>query len=132
MKRYDPLKAPDPQAWLALDEEERISLARQYHIFARIKVPNVQAHAVAHALVENQIALGDEIPVARTLRRLMAEGLDRHDAVHAIGFVLLGYMNNLLKAADAHSEPAGDPNLAYFAELELLTAESWRQSGVEQ
>ena len=42
---------------------EYISLARQYHIFARIKVPNVRLHAMAHAVVENQIALGDEIPV---------------------------------------------------------------------
>jgi hypothetical protein len=28
--RYDPLKAPDPEDWLALDEQERIELARDY------------------------------------------------------------------------------------------------------
>src|SRR6266536_3357491 len=27
MKRYDPLKAPDPQEWLSLDELDRIRLA---------------------------------------------------------------------------------------------------------
>jgi hypothetical protein len=31
MQRYDPLKAPDPEEWLALNEQERIELARDYH-----------------------------------------------------------------------------------------------------
>jgi hypothetical protein len=60
MQRYDPLKAPDPQEWLALDEQERIALAQDYHRRARIRLPNATAHATAHAIVENQIALGDE------------------------------------------------------------------------
>ena len=89
----------------------------------------MRLHAVTHAIVENQIALGDETPVARTLQRLMSEGLDRHQAIHAIGSVLLGFMNDLLKKADAHGEPAGDQNQAYYSELELLTADSWRKSG---
>jgi hypothetical protein len=76
-------------------------------------------------VVENQIAEGDALPVRRTLERLMSEGLDRHDAVHAIGTVLIGHMNDLMKAG--HVE--GDPNLPYFAELERLTAAGWRQSG---
>ena len=129
MKRYDPLKAPDPKEWLALDEQQRISVAQQYHVAARIKVPNVRLHATAHAIVENQIALGEEIPVARTLRRLMAEGLDRHEAIHAIGSVLMGFIHDLMKQTETHGEPAGDPNQAYYAELESLTAESWRRSG---
>jgi len=55
----------------------------------------------------------------------MAEGLDRHDAVHAIGAVLAGYLHDLLRQPE--SEP--DPNPGYYAELEQLTAESWRRSG---
>ena len=35
MQRYDPLVAPDPEEWLALDEQERIDLARDYHHNAR-------------------------------------------------------------------------------------------------
>ncbi len=42
---------------------------------------------MTHVVVENQIALGDEIPVARNLHQLMAQGLDRHDAIHAIASV---------------------------------------------
>jgi hypothetical protein len=42
-----------------------------------------------HGIVENQIALGDELPVERTVKRLIAEGLDRHNAIHAIASVIV-------------------------------------------
>jgi hypothetical protein len=124
MQRYDPLKAPDPQEWLALDEQERIAFAREYHRRARIRVPNETAHATAHAVVESQIAHGDETPARRTAARLMNEGLDRHEAVHAIGMVLFEFMFDLMNAPES---PA-DPNAPYFAALERLTAEEWRRS----
>jgi hypothetical protein len=60
---YDPDKAPDPKEWLALDEQERIRLAKNYHVARRIKLPNANAHAAFHAVVENQIAEGSG-PVA--------------------------------------------------------------------
>jgi|SRR5205809_13448 len=85
---YDPLEAPEPEEWLAIDEAKRIQLARDYHRRARVRLPNEKLHAVFHVVVENQIALGDEIPVQSTLQRLMAEGLDRHEAIHAIASVL--------------------------------------------
>jgi len=122
---YHPLVAPDPDEWLALEEEERIELVMDFHRRARIRLPNAKAHAAAHAAVENQIAEGDALPVRRTLERLMDEGLDRHDAVHAIGMTLMCHINDLLKAGDVE----GDPNLPYFAELERLTADAWRRSG---
>ena len=120
--KYDPQRAPDPKTWLALDEEERIVLVLQYHRRARVRVPNSRLHATIHVIVENQVALGDEIPVRRTLERLRAEGLDRHDAVHAIGSVTAKHIYDLLK----EGPPAGDPNAPYWAELESLTAEGWR------
>jgi len=125
MQRYDPLKAPDPQEWLALDEQERIALAEDYHRRKRIRLPNLTLHATTHAIVENQIALGDETPVRRTAQRLMDEGLDRHETIHAIGMVLVEFIFNRLKAP----ESPVDPNAPYFAELERLTAEDWRRSG---
>jgi hypothetical protein len=88
VKRYDPLQAPEPEEWLSLDESERIRLAAEYHRRARIRLPNRKVHAVFHVIAENQIATGDEIPVRRTLVRLMEEGLDRHEAIHAIGLAL--------------------------------------------
>jgi hypothetical protein len=127
MDHYDPHQAPEPKEWLAMDEDERIDLAEQYHRQARIRLPNVTAHAVMHAVIENQIALGDEIPVRRTLQRLMSEGLDRHDALHAIGSVLAGHMHDLVSRPKAPSD--ANPNDAYYAALERLTAEDWLRSG---
>ena len=57
MQHYDPLDAPDCEEWLALDEQERIALARDYHGRARIRVPNVAVHAAVHAIVETQSKL---------------------------------------------------------------------------
>jgi hypothetical protein len=122
---YDPLEAPDPEEWLALDEQERIDLAQDYHRRARIRLPNAKAHATFHAIVETQIALGDETPARRTAQRLMDEGLGRHEAIHAIGSVLAGFIHDLMKVPESHTEP----NAPYFAALERLTARDWRQSG---
>jgi hypothetical protein len=122
MKHYDPEDLPDAEAWLALDETERIDLVLQYHRRARVKLPNATLHAAIHAVVENQVALGDDIPVRRALERLQTEGLDRHEAIHAVGSVLAKHMYDLLKAGVA----AAEPNKLYWDELEHLTAESWR------
>jgi hypothetical protein len=125
MQRYDPLEAPDPEEWLALDEQERLDLVQDYHRRARIRLPNAKVHAVLHAIVEAQIALADETPARRTAQRLMADGLDRHEALHAIGLVLAEFMHDLLKAPQSDT----NPNVPYFAALERLTAEDWRRSG---
>jgi len=124
MQRYDPLKAPDPQEWLALDEQERMELVQDYHRRMRIRLPNAKLHAIAHAIVEAQIALADETPARRTVQRLMDEGLDRHEAIHAVGLVLMEFIADLMKAPVSDD----DPNVAYFAALERLTAEDWRRS----
>jgi len=125
MQRYEPLKAPDPEEWLALDEQERIDLVQDYHRRMRIRVQNARLHATAHVIVESQIALGDETPAHRTAQRLMDEGLDRHEAIHAIGMVLFKFMYDLMKAPVSDS----DRNVPYFAALERLTAQDWRRSG---
>lgn len=123
--QYDPLLAPSPTAWLATDEGDRIEWVMVYHRRARVKLPNRRLHAAIHVVVENQVAMGDELPVRRCLDRLQAEGLDRHEAIHAIGSVVADHMVDLLKTR----VPGGDPHAAYWAELERLTAETWRSLG---
>lgn len=127
---YDPSIEPDPDQWLALDEEERIALVVAYHRRAGIRFPREQAHAIFHAIVESQIA-DAELPVRNTAERLMAEGLDRHEAIHAIGSVLAAHMHNLIRKAESGSAPdtRSDPNETYFAELKALTADNWLRSG---
>jgi hypothetical protein len=110
--------------WLALDEGERIALVRDFHARNRIRIPNAEAHAVIHAIVENQLA--ERLPaVIAALHRLRAEGLDRHEAVHAIGSVLMEHMRTLMNGA----RDSADPNGLYLAALEKLTTDSWRRSG---
>ena len=92
MKQYDPDRDPSPEEWLALDEQERIGLSEEYHRRHRIRIRNAKLHAVVHAIVENQLALGEPVVVA-TVARLRGEGLDRHDAIHAIGSVLSVHLN---------------------------------------
>jgi hypothetical protein len=125
MKRYDPLKPPDPEQWRSIDEQAQIQIVQDYHRRARIRLPNAMLHAVVHVTVENQIALGDETPVRRTVQRLISEGLDRHEAIHAVGSVLAGYMNDLLRGDD----PGAEPISAYYVALDHLTAKEWLRSG---
>ena len=121
MNSYNPNQAPDPTEWHSLDESEQILLVKQYHERERVKLPNAAAHAVFHVAVENQIAMGEEMNVSKTLDRLLAEGLDRHDAIHAIGAVLASHMHNMM------GEPSsGFSESAYAIDLDALTAEKWR------
>jgi hypothetical protein len=124
MERYDARHAPDSAEWLALDEGERLDLVMAYHRRAKIKLPNPRMHAVIHTVVENQIAGGGETPVRPTLERLQAEGLDRHEAVHAIGSVLAEHIYDLVKK----NAPPGEPTVRYYGVLQNLTAESWRRA----
>ena len=124
MKFYDPEVAPNAPEWLALDEGERIQLAESHHRIARVKLPNLKAHAVFHAIVENQIAGGLE-PVTRAMDRLAKEGLSRHDALHAIGSVLAEHLTATMKAKD--QDDASTEQARYNAALERLSAKEWRR-----
>ena len=115
---YDPMRQPAGPEWTGLDEGEQIALVSEYHRRARIKVPNLEVHAAMHVAVENQRLMGDETPVAAALARLMAEGLDRHEAIHSVASVLIGVMSDTMKSP-------GNPTEAYYREVRALTAASW-------
>jgi len=121
VKSYDPFSPPDPGDWQSLDELERIILVLEYHRGAGGEQPNEQAHATIHAVVENQIALLDETPVRATLERLIGEGLDRHDAIHAIGSVLANFLQEVL----ADDKPVPGVYERYYEELDKLSADNW-------
>jgi hypothetical protein len=121
--QYDPHEHINSDAWLALDESERMQLVTRYHRRQRIRLPNETIHAVVHVIVENQVALGDEFPAKAVLLRLMKEGLDRHEAIHAIGSVL----SEEFFVAMSGQEAGGDINAKYIEKLKSLTAHSWRK-----
>ena len=121
MNRYDPEHQPNSEQWLALDEQVRMRLAEEYHRAERIKLPNAKAHAVFHAIVENQIAENLEC-VVRAMSRLTGEGLSRHESIHAIASVLAEHIHELFtaKGDEKHS------TTIYSAAVERLTARGWR------
>ena len=105
MEAYNPESAPEPAAWLELDEQERIGLIEAWHRAAHIRLPNVTAHAAFHTVVENQIAMNLE-PVVRAMHRLTKEGLTRHDAIHAIGSVLAEHLFDILSTGQSDDADA--------------------------
>ncbi len=121
--RYDPHEHIISDAWLALDESERMRLVVRYHRRQRIRLPNETIHAAAHVIAENQVALGDAFPAKAVLFRLMNEGLDRHEAVHAIGSVLSETLFVLMSKEGVD----GDLNADYVEKLKSLSAEPWRK-----
>jgi Na+/phosphate symporter len=118
---YDPLKGPDPEEWKSLEEEERIERVLSYHLEEGMEVPNAHVHSAIHAVVEYQIALGKEYPVQKALQRLMKEGLDRHDSIHAIGAVLSKY----LRQVGTDTNKSEDFTADYFDEVRQLTVQKW-------
>ena len=121
--RYDPSVAPSPEAWLRLDEQERLAAVRQYHKSSHTKLPNAQGYAIVHTIVENQLAEGHAV-ATRALDRLVQAGLGRHDALHAIGATLMKHMSQAMQGEHSFSAEA------YEAELEQLTARGWLNGAV--
>jgi hypothetical protein len=122
--RYDPLVAPDPAEWLALGEGEQLPAVLGAHKRAGIEEDAFHMHGVIHATIETQLAQGHARACA-ALRRLRKEGLDRHDAVHALGTVLAAHIHRALKGQAFDAD-------AYNRGLDELTAESWLRIGDEE
>lgn len=121
LEGYDPAVAPDPAEWLKLDEDERRLQAAHAHREEDFEGESSDLHATLHVAVENQLAENDPPAAVRALTRLMAEGLDRHDALHAIGREFIEWFYD---AAKGSAEPSND---VYCAALERLTAQRWRR-----
>jgi hypothetical protein len=123
--RYDPEKPLAPEIWKALDEGEAALMIAHHHQSpdcAHPPAPGRRAHDAMHLIVENQAATAD-LPIADALRRLVAEGLTRHEAVHAVGSVLGRYFFAAL------GPDASTPDVErYYEQVATLTAESWRRS----
>ena len=116
------MAAIDPEQWEALEERHRLELVLEFHQVAGIEVPDMETHALLHCVIENQIAMEGELPVAAALQRLLEDGLDRHDAIHAIASVLANHLHEFF-----HGEDTARTHDVYFAEISELTAKKWRR-----
>jgi hypothetical protein len=125
LTKYDPERAPDPARWLAEGEAQRIDIIQRYHRRTQAGRPQSRMHAVMHMVVENQVAMPHEVAVAGTVERLMRDGLSRHDAIHAVGYVLLPFMMRVAKTEEPFDTDA------YDQALRELTVEEWRAALAE-
>jgi hypothetical protein len=122
--RYDADRGPDARAWTEADERERVAAVEAHHAALAGRhppVPQPRLHAALHAVVENQLAQDEPPEARRALARLVASGLGRHDAVHAIATVAADAANATL--AGGRFDRAG-----YARALDALTADAWRRA----
>jgi hypothetical protein len=116
--RYEPNEPVDARKWLALDEGERQHIVERYHKHSGDVLPSPRMHCIVHTAIETQIAEGHPAAV-RTLARMLSEGLDRHNAVHAVGSVFATHLLAVMKS----QRPFDDR--AYTVDLDALSAERW-------
>ena len=117
MDVYDPDAGPDPQAWLALDEEERRALVAAAH------PEETGIHLSMHVVVENQVASGMPAAAAETVARFVQQGMRRHQAIHAVASVLTAHLSRI--------EHGFDP-VAYARDLRALDAATWIAARIRQ
>ncbi|WP_216593897.1 hypothetical protein [Thioflavicoccus mobilis] len=65
--------------------------------------------------------------MTRALPRLQGQGLSRHEALHAIGWVLSEHVFELLSAASP--DGPGEAQARYDVAIERLDAATWRAQG---
>ena len=103
---------------IAIREEARKAIIGSY-TYDLIENALSKRNPIRLVIIENQLALNDQI-VVETLARLIRQGLDRHDAIHAIGAVLAEQLHALQSRG---KNTAG--NQAYYSRLRKLTAKRW-------
>ena len=84
----------------------------------------LRLHLAIHAVVETQVVEGKPRETRLTLERLVEEGLDRHEAVHAIGHVVSEEMLSVLAGGTTYDERR------YTERLHALSAVEWRQGKI--
>jgi hypothetical protein len=123
MESYCPLIAPIKEEWLALSEQEQLDIVKEFHqtIELDLDVQALSVHCSIHVIVENQLAMGVEL-LPQTLARLIRQGLDRHDAIHAIGAVICEDIFEMVNNEGSVFSPK-----RYRRKLEKLTAKRWNK-----
>jgi len=124
LSSYDAARPPQRGRWLKMSEGDRMDQVETYHEESRPHPPaaNPTMHAITHVVVETQIAMDDPPEVRKALARLISEGLDRHEAVHAIGSLVTEHILGSMKNGSAPDSGS------YVEALAALTAASWRSN----
>lgn len=123
---YDPSKRLDPAWWSSLASDERVSLAEAAHVAPgawHFPIRDSRAHAIMHVVVENLVAQGEETPIYATLQKLARQGLERHDAIHALSTVFAEHARAIGAGRAEGDDP---PPEAQVKRAAAVTASSWQ------
>ncbi|MEJ2622113.1 MAG: DUF1841 family protein [Candidatus Thiodiazotropha sp.] len=123
MPEYKPSQPPDAEEWLEMDEAERIRLVSEFHDEEGDDLLDGarELHSSFHVIVENQIAMKESL-VSETIDKLTRQGLDRHEAIHAVAALLSEDIFDLYKGNIEKFDQK-----KYRRKLEKLTAKRWRK-----
>jgi hypothetical protein len=115
-----PAKNVPPSATAA---EIRAQVIREHaeHPHPTLDPKGLKAHLLVHELVEKQLREGEPPEAAAALARLLAEGLERHQAVHAIGLAATRHALAMIK------NRSGFDARAYARALQELSAAAYRE-----
>lgn len=123
MNTYDPLLDQNKEEWLGVSEFERIDAVREFHekIDEDFEDDALSIHCSVHVIVENQLAEGVEL-IPETVAKLVRQGLNRHEAIHAIGAIISKDLYNIIRGEDVEFSPK-----KYRQKLEKITAKRWNK-----
>lgn len=123
MVLYDPSVQPEKDKWLEASESEKISLVQEFHEMNDNDLDEeaLAVHSSLHVIVENQLAMGVEL-LPETVAKLMRQGLSRHEAIHAIGAIIVDDVFAIVREEKARFSPK-----QYRRKLEKITAKRWRK-----
>jgi hypothetical protein len=121
MDNYNPNKSVDAENWLALDEAIRIELVHDFHSELDLEMPAdaLSVHSSIHVIVENQLAMGVDL-ISETIAKLTRQGLNRHEAIHAIGAIISEDIFDIMKGNTEEFSP-----IKYRRKLDKITAKRW-------
>ena len=123
MDTYNPLIEPKKDDWLESSEFDRIEAVREFHEkFDHDEFEDDDAliiHCTLHVVVENQLAMGVEL-IPETFAKLTRQGLNRHDAIHAIGAIISEDIFYIMRGEKSEFSPK-----QYRKNLEKITEKRW-------
>lgn len=120
---YNPNIQMQKTQWLEMDEGQRIAIVEAFHVQSNedIELEAMTLHATFHVIVENQIAQNVTI-VEQTIAKLIRQGIDRHEAIHAISAII---SEDILNAARGEGETFTIKK--FRRKLEKITVKRWRK-----
>lgn len=121
MDKYNPDQPVNSENWLALDEAMRIELVYDFHSDLDLEMADdaLSLHSTIHVIVENQLAMGVEL-IPETIAKLTRQGLNRHEAIHAIGALI---SEDIFDVMNGNAEEFSQKK--YRRKLDKITAKRW-------